>query len=459
MRGVVTAIATLSLLAVGALAPAAASPRGDALVRRLESVPGLTVVAERPTENGFRFFELTYTQLSDHRDPASPRFQQRLTLLHRGFDRPTVAHTTGYGVPDGPFRAEPTRLLDANQISIEHRFFTPSRPRPADWGDLTIWQAATDEHRIIQALDEIYTEEWITTGASKGGMTAIYHRRFYPDDVDGTVAYVAPNDVNNRRDSYTEFLDQVGTRRCRSALTAVQREALLRRDEMLARLSALAEREGLTFDRIIGGMDRALEMTVLDTPYAFWQYRGLADCDEIPARGASTDEIFAFLDETVQFSFYTDQGITPYVPYYYQAGTQLGSPHYFPEELAGLFRYDDLLNPRNLVPREIPMSFQPQVMRRVSQWVRHDGQRLMFVYGENDPWSAEPFRLGPGSEDSYVYTVPGGNHGSEIGGLPDSQRSEATATLRRWGGVATDTMSAGGFLPELDDRKIPRRPL
>ncbi len=466
-RRLVTACATLAVLGAPATTPAVvlsqvpAEGRADDLVRRLESVPGLSVVDERPTKDGFRFFELTFEQPSDHRDPASPRFRQRVTLLHRGFDRPTVAHTTGYGVPDGPFRSEPARLLDANQISIEHRFFAPSRPRPADWSDLTIWQAATDEHRIIRALDEIYSEKWISTGASKGGMTAIYHRRFYPDDVDGTVAYVAPSDVDNRRDSYAAFLDRVGTEQCRRALTVVQREALQRRGQMLARLSALAEREGLTFDRVVGGIDRALEMTVLDTPFAFWQYRGVADCDEIPAATASTGEIFAFVDETVRFSFYTDQGLTRYVPYYYQAGTQLGSPRYFPDELAGLFRYDDLLTPRNLVPRRIPMRFQPQVMRHVSNWVRHHGERLMFVYGENDPWSAEPFRLGAGTEDSYVYTAPGGNHGSEIAGLPAPQRRTAIATLRRWGDVSVDDLSAGkiAFLPGLDDRRVPRRPL
>ena len=55
-----------------------------------------------------------------------------------------------------PYRSEPTRLVDGNQISVEQRFFTPSRPEPADWSKLTIWQAATDHHRLVAALKPIY---------------------------------------------------------------------------------------------------------------------------------------------------------------------------------------------------------------------------------------------------------------------------------------------------------------
>lgn len=463
LRGVLAAVAACVLLCAGTTGPATAAPPagGERLVERLEAVPGLTVVRERPAPEGFRFFELTFSQPSDHREPAAGHFRQRLTLLHRGLDRPTVAHTSGYNVPEGPFRTEPTRLLDANQISIEHRFFEPSRPQSADWDDLGIWQMATDEHRIIRALQRVYTAKWVTTGASKGGMTAVYHRRFYPGDVDGTIAYVAPNDVVNERDRHDEFLANVGTAECRAALTALQREALLRRDEMLARLRDHAESRGFTFDRIIGGIERALEMTVVDTRFAFWQYRGVADCDAIPAPTASTRELYSFIDETVQFSFYTDQGIRSYVPYYYQAGTQLGWPDVSVAALDDLLRHEDLLNPRGLVPREIPMSFQPPVMRRIDNWVRHSGEQLMFVYGENDPWSAEPFRLGPRTRDSAVHTVPGGNHGSEIAGLPGERRREATATVRRWAGVGREAtvLDDRPSVPGLDDRQLPRRPL
>src|SRR5689334_3507071 len=164
--------------AVGVAGPAAAAETD--IKARLEAVPGLTVLSEQPVAAPYRFFILSITQPADHLRPSAGTFQQRFTLLHRGTDRPMVLHTTGYNVPEYAFRSEPTRLIDGNQISVEQRFFTPSRPDPADWSKLTIWQAATDHHRIVAALKRIYPQRWISTGASKGGMTSIYHRRFYP---------------------------------------------------------------------------------------------------------------------------------------------------------------------------------------------------------------------------------------------------------------------------------------
>ena len=203
---------TLLATAFALLAFAAPAQAQD-IAEQLEAIPGMTVVEEKTAPAPYRYFVLNYTQPNDHLKPFRGSFQQRLTVLHRGTDRPTVLHTSGYNVGTNPTRSEPTRLVDGNQVSTEQRFFTPSRPQPADWTrQLTIWQAASDHHRIVSALDGLYRGKWLSTGASKGGMTSVYHRRFFPRDVDGTVAYVAPNDVVNHEDSrYTRFFETVGT--------------------------------------------------------------------------------------------------------------------------------------------------------------------------------------------------------------------------------------------------------
>ena len=41
-------------------------------------------------------------------------------------------------------------------------------------------------------------------------------------------------------------------------------------------------------------------------------------------------------------------------------------------------------------------------MADIDLWVRHSGRQLLFVYGENDPWGAEPFHLGRGTRDSLT---------------------------------------------------------
>jgi PS-10 peptidase S37 len=341
-------------------APAAAAAQSGDIADQLRAIPGMTLVEERPAPAPYRYFVLSYEQPADHRHPLEGTFQQVFTLLHKDTARPMVLHTSGYNVSLSPSRSETTRLVDGNQISVEQRFFTPSRPAPADWSDLNIWQAATDHHRLVAALDDLYPGRWLSTGASKGGMTSVYHRRFYPDDVDGTVAYVAPNDVVNAEDSaYTRFFERVGTPECRAALTALEREALgPRRAALAERFAATAAAEGWTFAHTIGTVDRALEMSVLDTAWAFWQYTGVANCANVPAASASTDDIYAFIDAVVFFGFYTDQGLEPYIPYYFQAGTQLGWPEPSFRHLRGLTRYPGLYEPRAVVPRSLPMRFE-----------------------------------------------------------------------------------------------------
>ncbi|MDT0302689.1 S28 family serine protease [Streptomonospora wellingtoniae] len=436
-------------------APASADPAPTDIADRLEAVPGLRIIEETETEPGFRHFVLGYEQPADHGDADGRTFEQRLTLLHRGFDRPTVLHTSGYNVSVGAFRSEPARILDANQISTEQRFFEPSRPDPADWDDLDIRQAAADHHRLVEALNDIYRQEWISTGASKGGMTSVYHRRFYPDDIDGTVAYVAPNDVVDREDhAYRKFFRTVGDDpQCQDDLEGLQHEALERRGELVDHYTALAQKNDWTFDRTLGSADRAFEILVLDTAWAFWQYQPYPEaCADVPAPDASTEEIAAFLDDVAGFSFYTDQGTLPYIPYYFQAATQLGTPSVPTGHLDGLLRYPGLFQARSYLPDEMDVPrFDRWAMPDVDHWVSHRSERMLFVDGEYDPWGAEHFRAGSAKRDTMRFVAPGANHGADIAALADADRAKATEALKRWAGVGDEAAAMAEGIPELDD--------
>ncbi|RSS83909.1 S28 family serine protease [Streptomyces sp. WAC06614] len=436
LLSLVVLIGTMGAAGVTARAATAAGPvTGPDIKDQILAVPGMSLIEEKPYP-GYRFFVLTYEQPVDHRQPWKGTFKQRFTLLHKDTTRPTVFFTSGYNVNPNPRRSEPTTIVDGNQVSLEYRFFTPSRPDPADWGNLDIWQAASDQHRLFTALKAIYPKNWLATGGSKGGMTATYYERYYPRDMDGVVAYVAPNDVVNDEDSaYDRFFKKVGTKECRDKLNAVQREALVRREPLEAKYAAYAADNGYTFTTV-GTLDKAYEAVVLDYVWAFWQYSLLADCATIPDAATATDQqIWDTVDAISGFSAYTDQGLQTYTPYYYQAGTQLGSPDIKQPHLGNLSRYG-YQPPRNFVPREIPMTFQPGVMADVDRWVRTHAERMLFVYGQNDPWGAEPFRLGYTVRDSYVMIAPGANHGANVAKLLDGEKALATAKIQEWAGVS-----------------------
>ena len=90
--------------------------------------------------------------------PAARTFVQRVVLLHRSTDRPTVLVTEGYGVSTDPVRGRradldprrPTRSPSSTATSAPSR---PARPTARDWArQLTIRQAAADLHRVVTSF-------------------------------------------------------------------------------------------------------------------------------------------------------------------------------------------------------------------------------------------------------------------------------------------------------------------
>jgi hypothetical protein len=79
-------------------------------------------------------------------------------------------------------------------------------------------------------------------------------------------------------------------------------------------------------------------------------------------------------------------------------------------------------------------------MRVVQDWLLQHGERVMLVYGEDDPWTAGAFELGQGS-DLARFDVPGANHGAAISDLPDGPRAAALAMLGRFARSTTALQS------------------
>jgi hypothetical protein len=76
-------------------------------------------------------------------------------------------------------------------------------------------------------------------------------------------------------------------------------------------------------------------------------------------------------------------------------------------------------------------------MRAVHAWVASHGDRLLFLYGQFDPWSTQRFTLGPGTRDSTIYTIKGGNHLSPYTDLPAAEAKAFVTTLKAWAGLSS----------------------
>lgn len=410
--------------------PAAECPEDIAL--ELAAIPGMTVSELATEHEGYRYFELHYEQPADHEQPNGSTFSQFMTLLHRSDDAPMVLRTLGYRNTSLDRMAELTRLLGANQLVVEHRYFANSTP-PGGWSHLDIRQAAADHHRIVEAIRPLYSGSWINTGHSKGGMTAIFHRRFYPDDVDATVAYVAPITYGQNDQRYLAFLANVGTSECNEDLWAVQREALTRRQDLLDLFGDFADDNGYTYD-LIGGLGPAFESIVMEIPFTFWQYSGEGYCSAIPGTGASDAAIFEFISDFVGWWPVADVFFDIYGAYFYQAHSELGFPAVATDHLDDLLQHDPPSVEEGVPPPGSNPVFDSSVMPDVADWVADEGERLMFIYGEYDPWTAGAFELG-NAVDAFVFVDPGGTHGALITTLEPVDRDAAFAVIHRWTGV------------------------
>jgi hypothetical protein len=415
------------------------------IFEQINAIPGVTATEELSDIDGYRYFMIDFEQPVDHADPSGQHFTQRIMLHHKDAGAPLVLASTGYYLwLPSQWLEEPTDLLDANQLIVEHRYFYPSRPEPADWMDLNIAQAASDHHRIVEAFRPIYEGKWISTGVSKGGMTSIYHRRFFPGDVDGTVAYVAPHSDGLDDPRYAEFLNQVGDDGCRQKLKDFQREVLLRRSSMLTRLSSLASKYNVTFDLI--GIEPSLESTVIGLGFAFWQYNGANLCNTIPGAAASDDEVWGFFNNIGLPLYSADPWLLGFEPYYWQAYSELGTPGIDTSHIDDLLLVNfDAID--DLPSIDIDPVHNPAPMEGVGTWLATEGERILFIYGETDPWSAAAFDPG-GAKDTHKFVMPGGNHGANIKGLTPTDQSAALDALAAWTGV----------VPMIQPKILPQRP-
>lgn len=386
------------------------------------------------TPEGFSSaFELKIKQPLDHKDPSKGYFYQRAFLTHKGFDRPTVIVTEGYQRTRNRIY-ELSEILDANQIDVEHRYFGESIPDSVDYQYLKLEQVAADLHHINKLFRQIYSGKWVSTGISKGGQTTIFYRYFYPDDVDVSVPYVAPLNVELEEKRIYTFLDTVGTKQCRDMIYDVQVRLLKNRDEVLEKLHWFAKGAGLKFTYLTP--EQAFEYAVLEYPFSFWQWGH--DCSEIPGSNVTLDSTVNHFLEVSGIDFFSDKSMEDYASHYYQAGDEMGYYGYETARFKGLLKALNTgkKNPSAIfMPGKTPMNFNGSLPKKVQEWLSTHGNNFIYINGNSDTWSATAVRPS-GKTNAVFFFMPGTDHGkARISNMTGADREKLAATLEAWLGI------------------------
>jgi len=427
------------------------SPDNRSLREKLEAIPGTTVV-EIQAQSGYNnFYQIDILQPVDHDNPSGPQFSQRFYLSHRNESSPMVLVMTGYACVNNIIYEE-SYLLNANQIRIGNRLMPGAEIDPVDYSVMDMAQASADLHHIVEVLKPIYTGKWVSRGASKGGMAALFHKRLYPEDIDVVIAKVAPLPTmpeDPRFDIF--FTEQISTPACRERMAQFQREALLHKQELLPMINTFVNNSSDTYSY---DAETMLEYAVLEYPFAFWQY-GSGNCDEVPGSGSLVNDIYAALSAVVGFEYYSDQTMDYYYPIYYHMLTELGYYGFVTEHLEDLLTTDNHYSNDIFAPPGADLTFNSAVMPGVINWLQTEGDNIIYLYGGNDPWSAAAIEL-TGAARALKIVQADGNHNLSIATLDDAQ--EMYDSLESWLDISVYPQAAP-LMKEIPEEELPRHGL
>ena len=422
----------LSLLWLALLCVVTTWAAPDELRQKLAALQGISGIEKLESEVYPEKYLVRITQQVDPKNPAVGTFTQRVVIGHVGFDRPTVIVTEGYGgayALNPKYQEELTKLLNANLVFVEYRYFLESTPEPKNWDYLTAENSAYDLHHVNQTFRQLYQGKWISTGISKGGQTTCLYRAYFPDDVDFSVPYVAPLNRAVEDGRHEPFLRQVGTKAERDRILAFQKAVLKQKADIVPMLENYCQEHKLTF-RI--PMAEVLDYSVLEYPFAIWQWG--TPVDQVPEPTASAADLFKHLMEISEPSYFSNE--QPYVSFDVQACRELGYYGYDTAPFKGLLTIKSAKGYLNklMLPTELidQVEFRPELYHKVYNFLKDNDPKMIFIYGEIDPWSATRVPTFRGKKNEQIYIQPRGSHRSRIGNMPEEMKKQIMDQIHAW---------------------------
>ncbi len=342
-------------------------------------------------------YSMFIEQPVNHNQPDADKFKQKVSIMFRGFDRPTILVTEGYLWEQ--FRdAEDIGInLKANMVHVEHRNFGESFNQDrGKWEFETSAQASADLHAVYLALKPIFKGKWMSTGTSKSGETSIDYAYYYPGDMDLAAAFCSPFNLSLDDKRYGEYLfNKLSTKELRDIMKEGVRSALKDGEEGVYKKAC----EEFKKKNMPVPSFAEYVYNVFDTFFSVFQYtlpskqkKGIESIVETESSlvAAICDNIADLRNKNL----YT---------YFVDCAKEQGFPNvgydYFADLLEGTsFKAEDVL---------------PSVLHSEDRWlvkyydnsVRTDMAKnffvnstvpLLFYYSQDDPWSAgKPEKIGP----------------------------------------------------------------
>lgn len=440
----------------------------------LKNVSGVSDVSAFTDKDGKRTVAFWFTQPVDHSNPSAGTFKQKCVLHYEHADSTVVLHTQGYAMAEDSLQRQVdiSRLLGANFLEVEHRFYGYSQIEPLNWDYNTAAQSTADLHAIVTALKgtKAFHGKWLSTGTSKNGILTALYAYYYPNEVDVYVPFCAPF-ITGLEDlgvgTYLAYTSGAATGDSQRIISALQ--ALIRDADRRAEVVALCRQDDSTQQFAQSSDDDVFTRFIFDFYENLFDKFAYHPIDAwrnvIPSENSSAEHIYRFyklggkdfdkelgeLQESLHVATRAASALTKEQQgdiYYIQAAKELG--HYLYDYSAvvgdGLMPASaiDTWNSWYTVTRyskKYNLTYDGgKLMNGFLDFVKNNRNnqrcRMLFVYGANDPWTGAAIP-DPEPQDPYVkkYVVPNGVHSHYLEDRTHYSAADANyimTTIRTW---------------------------
>ena len=458
----------------------------------LEAIDGVVSVEEIEFYGETPYYSerylVTFEQPLDWNDPSKGTFPQRVTVEVSEGAGINVMETYGYCLMDyiypninilgmdEYFIPEMANLVTSsgNYINVEHRFFGGSRPADMTNTDTKYWEyntpenAANDYHKIYSSLAPLLCDRWVSVGTSRGGLMTNVYAKYFPNDMDVYIAYVAPcSDGFDGTNMYDFVYNEIGNttygeelaKKYRDNVTAVQVKLIKEKEALLSSFISALEQRGVTFHEGFDDYGSLYDLAVLEFAVQIWQagqsyLSSLWELLEMPEgtsgeRMQKLDNIFSLLIGVQNPSDWAYSSAA--WPYYSDGAMYYGQYLYdFSYLRAAMTEAGVDVNKLSVKPedeKDIPWKIVFSDEQRAA--FAYDGgafrsellddmktttAKHLMIFGGSDPWRSQgvPEEATNGNDNIARYINPNYTHDSKISNMLDETKAEILNLLKTW---------------------------
>lgn len=406
------------------------------LTDKLSAIKAITSVTSMTDSAGFKEkYQLMFSHPLDYKNPSAGKFNERVILCHVGFDRPTIVVTEGYWATYAEnirYREEISKLLNANVIVCEYRYFGKSMPDSCNWSYLTVENSLNDLHEVVTTLKKLYRKKWLATGISKGGQTTMFYRAMFPKDVDVSVPYVAPLNKAVEDGRHEPFIEKTtGNAVDRQAVLDYQLKMCKRKAAILPYFEKLCAAKKYIFNIPVSDI---YDYWILEYSFAYWQWGNHPS--DIPSDTLSDKSMADFMMKFNDPSYF--QAGSEFLSFNVQAAKELGYYGYDTAPFGSYMKHLDTKDylRRLMLPKELRYtSFDNTLYNNTVKFLKENDPKMLFIYGQYDPWSASgvcQWLDTSKKKQLKIFVQPAGSHRSRIGNMPAAMKKEITTLLQEW---------------------------